>query len=403
MTAKEAGIKGLDVAALDYKDGGFKGKNYLFAIGIDSYKHWDDLNCAVKDIEDFTELLLERYQFRQEYITILKNEEGTRKNILNKLREITQKITDEDNLILYFSGHGHYDEVTESGFWIPFDAELGYENEDDFLDTATIVHKLRFIDTKHTFLIIDACFSGTLLTQIKSAPRDENYKSRKVFTSGRAEVVFDGPKGGNSPFAKGLLTGLKRNIDPYYRASSLITYVKEYVGNAAKQTPVDGTWPNSGHEGGDFYFHLKLEDQFFWKDTLKINTPDSYHQYLANFPKGKYVNQAKKKIRELEDGKRGYIPGPDFMAWIKIQRDAVYRDYLNFIKAYPDSQFVPEAEEEMTKLDNIAFNKINIDYASRTLSREEKINACESYFRNYPNSKNEHMVRIIRNKLHLEP
>lgn len=400
MTAKEAGIKGLDVAALELKDGGFKGKNYLFAIGIDSYKHWDDLNCAVKDIEDFTELLLERYQFRQEYITILKNEEGTRKNILNNLREITQKITAEDNLILYFSGHGHYDEVTESGFWIPFDAELGYENEDDFLDTATIVHKLRFIDTKHTFLIIDACFSGTLLTQIKSAPRDENYRSRKVFTSGRAEVVFDGPKGGNSPFAKGLLTGLKRNIDPYYRASSLITYVKEYVGNAATQTPVDGTWSNSGHEGGDYFFHLKLDDNDFWKETLTRNTLEAFNQYLTNFPQGKYVKQAKKRIKDWMGGGRG--PGPDLGPWIKLQKGAVYKDLLDFIERYPDSQFVPEAEEQMNRLDNIALNNIKIKYASSILSKEEKINACASYFRNYPNSKNEHNVRIIRNKLHLE-
>lgn len=399
MAAKEAGTRGLDLDSLETGNEIFKGNNYIFAIGIDSYKHWDDLNCAVKDIEDFTEILLERYEFQQDYIILLKNKEATRKNILNKLREIAQKITAQDNLIIYFSGHGHYDEVTESGFWIPFEAEQGYENEDDFLDTAAIVHKLRFIETRHTFLIIDACFSGTLLTQVRSAPLDENYRSRRVFTSGRAEVVYDGPKGGNSPFAKGLLTGLKRNTSPYYRASGLINFVKDYVRNESKQTPVDGTWSNSGHEGGDFFFHLKLEDEDFWKATLKSNTIEDYNRYLANFPEGKYVKQAKRKIENFTVRGRG--PGPDFYAWIKLQKDAVYKDYSDFIEAFPDSQFVPEAEEQMIKLDNVAFNNIKIKYASGTLSKEEKINACESYFRNYPNSRNEQKVRIIRNKLHL--
>ncbi|MGB6152100.1 MAG: caspase family protein [Pricia sp.] len=400
MAAKEAGTKGLDTDSVDDKSKAFRGNNYLFAIGIDTYKHWDDLNCAVKDIEDFTQLMLERYQFQEEYITLLKNEAGTRKNILNKLREITQKITVEDNLILYFSGHGHYDKITESGFWIPFDAELGHENEDDFLDTATIVHKLRFIDTRHTFLIIDACFSGTLLTQVKSAPRDENYRSRKVFTSGRAEVVYDGPKGGNSPFAEGLLKGLRGNTNPYYRASGLINFVKDYVRNESRQTPVDGTWSNSGHEGGDYFFHLKLDDNDFWKETLKRNTLEAFNQYLTNFPKGKYSKLAKKKIKDWTESGRG--PGPDLGPWIKLQKSVVYKDFLDFIETYPDSQFVPEAEEQMTRLDNVAFNNIKIKNASTTVSKEEKINACEAYLTNFPNGRNEHKVRVIRNKLHLE-
>jgi uncharacterized caspase-like protein len=199
--------RGLD---FDFSEAGwgFSGKNYLFVIGIDKYQHWTPLKCAVKDVRDFVKILTERYQFDESQVFTLLNEEGTQKNILHTFRELAKKITSNDNLIIYFSGHGHYDEVSKTGYWIPVDAETGHENEYQFINTAIIVDRLRGIDTLHTFLIIDACFSGTLITQIRSSPRSERYKSRRVFTSGRAEVVRDGPEGGNSPFAKGILNHL---------------------------------------------------------------------------------------------------------------------------------------------------------------------------------------------------
>ena len=390
--------RGLEVGS-EEEDRSFKGKNYLFVIGIDAYKHWDNLNCAVKDIEDFTDVLLDRYEFEKENVLSLKNSEATRRNILIKLREITQKITTEDNLILYFSGHGHYDKVTESGFWIPFDAEQGYQNEDDFLDTATIVHKLKAIDTRHTFLIVDACFSGTLMTQIRSAPKDEHYKSRKIFTSGRAEVVEDGPIGGNSPFAEGLLITLRKNTNPYLRASKLIVDVKEYVRNKSQQIPVDGTWFSSGHEGGDYFFHLRLEEKEYWKMALKEHNVETYEKYVNLFPDGKHLKEAKKAIKKLKEGSRG--PGPDFYAWLKLQKKATYRDYLNFTETFPDSQFVEEATREMQLMENVALNKLKIMEAKASVSKADKINACNAYFKNFPKSRNELEVRQIRNRLNL--
>ena len=396
--SKTIPTKGLDLSSIETK-WGFKGKNYLFVIGIDTYEHWAPLNCAVKDIEDFTEVLLDKYQFKKENVFTLKNDEATEQNILIEFRKMNKIVTEEDNLIVYFSGHGHYDKATESGYWIPVNEEQGSDFEYQYLDTAIIANRLKGINSLHTFLIIDACFSGTMLTQLRSAPKSERHKSRKILTSGRAEVVSDGPIGGNSPFAKGILVTLRKNSELYLRASKLIVDVIEYVENQAKQTPTNGTLFNSDDQGGDFVFHLKLEEDGFWKFVSKNPTLENYEQYILLFPQGKHVERAEKKITAYRKEPRG--PGPDFIAWLKIQKEGKYKDYLEFTKNFPNSQFLTEALDEMTRRDNIALNKIKLMEANAHRPLADKIELCITYLKNYPGAKNENSVRRILNRLNL--
>ena len=59
------------------------GENYLLILSIDKYIHYSSLNNAVKDAEDFKELLLDKFQFKSENTTYLKNEEVTIDTIIN--------------------------------------------------------------------------------------------------------------------------------------------------------------------------------------------------------------------------------------------------------------------------------------------------------------------------------
>lgn len=353
--------RGLDIASAE-SNWGFRGINYVFAIGIDRYAYWPPLKCAVKDVQDFTGVLTARYQFDKKEVTMLTNTEATEKNILAGLRSLVQRVTDQDNVIIYFSGHGHYDELTKTGYWIPVDAPLATENEDQFINTAIIVDRLKAINSLHTFLIIDACFSGTLLTQIRSTPRSERYKSRRVFTSGRAEVVRDGPEGGNSPFARGLLYNLMQNTEKYLPASRLIVDVCEYVEKEAQQTPMDARLINADDQGGDFVFHLR--------------------------PTAKDLTAA--------------LPTGEDEAWETARKTGSYMAYLDFIQAYPQSGFAGEAQGEMKRLDNIALNQIRLGEHNRNLSLEEKISQCIAYFNTHPGAANNGLVNQIKNLLEIQ-
>lgn len=363
--------KGLELPTIE-NSWGFKGKNYLFTIGIDEYQHWPPLKCAVKDIQDFTEILTDRYQFETDNVITLKDKEATEKNILSGFRKLVQKITEDDNLVIYFSGHGHYDEVTKTGYWIPVDAHMGEENEFEFINTAIIVDRLRNINSLHTFLIVDACFSGTLVAQIRATPRSERYKSRRVFTSGREEVVNDGPEGGNSPFAKGILGYLKKNTQKYIPVSRLILDVKEYVEKEAQQTPTDARLVNADDEGGDFVFYLKMSEAEIWASTMEQHTMDGYEKFMNQFPESKHFEEAQENydwlkadkensIRSLQAYLDKYRPNGKYVSqamkqlsaieeeqlWEKAKRlDTLTANYEYLIR-YPDGKYAKKAEQEI--------------------------------------------------------
>lgn len=365
--------KGLDILSSE-TDWGFKGKNYLFIIGIDQYKHWPPLRCAVKDVQDFTGILTNRYQFEKKDVTLLKDEEATEKNILAGFKQLAKEITEEDNLVIYFSGHGHFDEITQAGYWIPVDAGMGEEHEHQFIDNAVIRGRLAAIRSLHTFLIVDACFSGTLISQIRAAPRSERYKSRIVFTSGRREVVNDGPEGGNSPFAMGILNYLRGNTEKYIRSYDLIQDVKDYVEREAQQTPVDARLINADDQGGDFVFYLKMSEAEIWADVVRQHTKEAYKKFMEQFPESGHVKEAEEaydwltsqeenSVESLQAYLNEYLPDgkyvPEAMKrlnaveeeqiWAKAKRKNTLTAYYEYLIRYPEGEHAKEAKKEIEK------------------------------------------------------
>ena len=126
-----------------------KGKNYLLSIGIDKYNDLPQLYNAVKDAKEVVDVLLNKYQFEQTLVMELYNEAATKKNIYKKLRELTERVTPKDNVLIYFSGHGEYDKLAKEGYWIPVDAENGEES--DYIPNTVIRKKLGTINSHHTF------------------------------------------------------------------------------------------------------------------------------------------------------------------------------------------------------------------------------------------------------------
>ncbi|MEZ4985630.1 MAG: caspase family protein [Saprospiraceae bacterium] len=201
----------------------------------------------------------------------------------------------------YYSGHGHYDEDIDEGFWIPVNARPS--DESSYISNANIVKRLNVLDTRHTLLIVDSCFSGSLVVKKRTAIPDERFKSRRILASGRYETASDGEKGKNSPFAAGLLTMLRKNTSPKLDTTSLIKYVKDYVHGKANQHPVEGRLQNSADEGGEFVFYLKRDEEAVWKEVTHAHSVVAYRNYIAGFPDGKYVEAANRKINELEEDK----------------------------------------------------------------------------------------------------
>ena len=115
------------------------------------------------------------------------------------------------------------------------------------------------IESKHTLLIADACFSGGIFktrAAFSGASRAINrlheLPSRKAMTSGTLKEVPD-----ESIFLYYLTKNLKENQEEFLPAEKLFFSFKPAVLNNSENIPQFGVIKNAGDEGGDFIFIKK--------------------------------------------------------------------------------------------------------------------------------------------------
>lgn len=265
----------------------------------------------MKDAKAITKILTEKYQF--ETFDELYNENANRKNILTKLKELEGKIQKEvDNLLIYFSGHGETegedgDEDEQIGYLVPVDAARGDEN--DYLPHSFFKEKLNRIKTRHTFVIMDACFSGSFFIKIKSDKRSgaEYIASRWGFSSSLShEVALDGKPGDNSPFAQCLLETLEE-----HNASFGIHGLAEAVGNKmlerhARQTPVCLPFSDPNKYKGQFFFHPAQNEAHAWTTTQATDTAAAYYVFWQQHPDSPHAEEALWRYAKKENTKLSY-------------------------------------------------------------------------------------------------
>lgn len=261
-------MKGADIQEVHEED--FEGnalvkelKNreyYALIIGIDQYKNDEKiikLDHPVADASQLKETLISHYTFDKENVSLLKN--PTRAQIIEQFDAINSKVTDKDQLLIFYAGHGIWDEKLNQGFWLPTDASLNTKAQ--WLSNSTIRDYIGGIQSKHTLLITDACFSGSIFKEravfTESKAMLEMYKlpSRKAMTSGALKTVPD-----KSVFIQYLNKSLVNNSRPLISAEELFRGFKTAVINnsANGQVPQYGPIGQVGDEGGDFIF-LKRE------------------------------------------------------------------------------------------------------------------------------------------------
>lgn len=231
-----------------------EGKYYALFIGVSEYSDPEIMNLEqpVIDAEKLLNTITEYYTFEKENVTFLKS--PTREEIISQLDHLNKVVTEDDNLLVFYAGHGYWDNEDEAGYWLPSDAKK--TNTANWMRNSTIRDYLRTVKTKHTLLIADACFSGGIFKSRKAfnyAPKTIQelyvYPSRKAMTSGSLKEVPD-----KSVFLLYLNKRLQENTRPYISAEELFSSFKNAVLNNSPNTPLYGEIKDTGDEGGDFIF-----------------------------------------------------------------------------------------------------------------------------------------------------
>ncbi len=352
--------KGIFTPAEGGPEVGPTGNNHLLVIAIDEYVHCPKLRNCVKDAKEFAELLWERYRFDREHTCFLLNGEATRPNILNTIRDLRTKVKECDSLVIYYSGHGQT--VDEVGYWIPVDAAA--DSEVDFVSTLELKPRLDAINSFHTFLIADACFSGALFLQFKDTPvaAGEEKRSRwGLAASHSREKALDGTPGENSPFAERLLKNLRHNTESLGIQKLAVTLIDEvYVTSGQRQTPVFKNLNVKGDELGQFVFKLRnaqplnveavahLEDieifirngpqeplleEAWWQRALRMDSAKGYDDYLDHYPGGKHKAEALSGLALKEEEE----------LWQECKKENTKAAYQKYRTTYPNGRYAADA------------------------------------------------------------
>jgi uncharacterized caspase-like protein len=200
------------------------GKDYALIFATSHYNDstWPDLPNPHNDAWDLKKVLEDQYGF-----TVDLQEDKTKPEIeAVLLKYMNEKnFADEDQLFVFFAGHGTYNEALEQGFVVAKDSKSRVE---DPLNQTCIPHSVIYnlinkVHCKHILVVLDVCFGGTFgnamrtgggpdyqpVSRVERIQRAMKLQCRKYITSGGKEFVKDGD-GRNSPFAFWLLDVLKR-------------------------------------------------------------------------------------------------------------------------------------------------------------------------------------------------
>jgi len=241
------------------------GRFYALVIGNQKYDQLPSLKTSVNDAKAVDAILRKHYGYKT---TLLIN--ANRHQIMTAFNDLRAVLTEKDNLLIYYAGHGEIDKSDQSAYWLPTDAELN--NSANWLSSHSITQFLNIIEAKHILVVADSCYSGAMTrtsiarlpTQMAEEKRKKwlkfmvKRKARTVMTSGGVKPVLDSGGGQHSVFAKAFLDVLKNNaglMEDYELFRDISGNVKRSASLVGfRQEPQYSSMLHAGHEGSPFFF-----------------------------------------------------------------------------------------------------------------------------------------------------
>jgi hypothetical protein len=246
------------------------GRQYAVLIGNQNYKdaEFPSLSTPIADAHALAQLLERRYGFStqvqiadQQISLILDNAE--RVPMLHLLAQLHSVLMEEDSLLLYYGGHGIYENETNHAYWLPVDANS--DERTNWISDGDISDAIAHLNARHILIIADSCYSGALqlrgkndldkssMTRTQFLDQMTLRQSRNLLTSGANEPVADNGGHGHSVFAQALLDGLADESKPFTAGELFERHIHSAVGGSSKQVPQYSPMKDR-HEGGEFVF-----------------------------------------------------------------------------------------------------------------------------------------------------
>lgn len=176
------------------------GKTYLLSVGICDYSSFQSkLNNLLLPVKDANAIInLYSHNSAVDYV-LLTDRKATRENILRAIKKLYSVADTNDQVIFFFSGHGHTGRLCAS---------------DTFITYEEIKKVLSKVKCKSKFIFVDACRSGTFRIDSKNRGVNHSHSKTILFLASRNnENSIERKDMKNGFFTEYLVKGLKGNAD----------------------------------------------------------------------------------------------------------------------------------------------------------------------------------------------
>jgi hypothetical protein len=232
----------------------------LVAVGVGKYRDPQlDLRFAAKDARDVIATFRSQAGglYSDVRVTELLDQEATRGQIEKALNDLRQRVRSSDVTVVFLSGHGFNDPVSNAYYFVPHDAVLG--NVDSLVDGSRIQQDLSMLPGK-VILLMDTCHAGNVMgagaLRGVFGQQQLAHFINELSSAGNGVAVLSSSTGrqtsleseawGNGAFTKALIEGLTGKAD--LGASGRVTlvmldgFLRKRVGELThgRQTPVSG-------------------------------------------------------------------------------------------------------------------------------------------------------------------
>jgi hypothetical protein len=241
------------------------GRYYAVVIGNAQYENWPAVPSAEHDARAMQALLHDAYGFE---VTLLIN--AKRAKILSVLYAFSQTLGENDNLIVFYAGHGKRDLRNRHGWWLPADAARDDDARTNWLPNQEVSDRLALAAARHILVLADASYVGDI-TRGAPLPAPSNMsaaqwtkyidavkkrRGRLALSSGADEPLPG--SGGSSRFTATLIEVLRRQ-QGVVPASRIHREVVDALtsGTATSAVPTFAPLQSAFHEGVDFLFERK--------------------------------------------------------------------------------------------------------------------------------------------------
>lgn len=230
-------------------------------IGVDTYQDQTyNLSWTAGNVNKLKDILVEKYNFKSDHVHTLTGS-PTRNQILNQLEDL-RSLGEDDNLFIFYTGHGSYDAKAGEGYWLPSDGNTS--NRSTSISNSDILTRIKGLSCGHVLIISDACSGGAIFrfkplerSGEKSISEQYQIRSRQAITSAGLKKSPDTPA-----FIENLLRVFNKNGLDYLSASAIFSSIFNKL-DELRSTDPGIAIPEYGHlkgtddQGGEFIFKLK--------------------------------------------------------------------------------------------------------------------------------------------------